>query len=66
MWAIIKAILVYFALRIIFGFITGFFCLGAQSAKVPTNDIVRLATTADHWSFYISLVIAVYVLYKSW
>ena len=50
MWAIIKAILVYILCRVVFGFLTFGF----------------IAVTADHWSFWVSLAIAVYVLIKSW
>lgn len=66
MWAIIKAIVVFFVLRIVFGFITAAFCLTARGAKVPMNDVAQFATATNSWSFWVSLVIAVYVLIKSW
>lgn len=64
MWAIIKAVLVYFFLRILFGVMT--FGIILATGMRQEGSIVRLATTADHWSFWVSIVVAGYVLIKSW
>lgn len=64
MWAIIKAILVYFFLRIVFGFVTVGIILAIGARQEAS--IVRLATTMDHWSFWVSIIVAGYVLIKSW
>jgi len=66
MWAIIKAIIVYFVLRIIFGFIAGFFAVAAAGSKVPMENVLEFCRVTNTWSFWVSLIIAVYVLIKSW
>lgn len=64
MWAIIKAILVYVFCRIVFGFLTIGFILATGIRQ--EGSIIRMATTLDGWSFWVSLAIALYVLIKSW
>jgi hypothetical protein len=64
MWAIIKAILVYVFLRILSVFVTVGIIV-ATGARQEAS-MVRLATTMDHWSFWFSFIVALYVLFKSW
>ncbi len=64
MWAIIKAILVYILCRILFGFVG--FAFVAMTGVRQEGSMVQMAMTLDHWSFWVSLVIALWVLIKSW
>ncbi len=65
MWAIIKAILAYVVCRIVLAM--GMILVLAGNVKgTSQSDLVIMASTMDHWSFWVSLAVALYVLCKSW